>query len=489
MTLDPLKGRITLRSPAQFSVGVVLLTTLLHLLVLGRFDLSVDEAHYALYGLNPDWSYFDHPPMVGWLQAVVVPFSQSEFALRIWAVLLGIASSAVLFRLTRALFPESSPWSAAIAVALLNSALIYQLVTMALVPEMPLLLFALFAAWMLYRALQEGRLIHWMGVGLGFGLAGLSKYTAVTLVVTTLVLLVWERRWRVLRTPGPWLAALVALLLIGPVLYWNLHHDWLSFRYQLGHGAPDRHWSLVRFSRAQLIQFFTYAPAVMIFGIWAIMRGWRERHHPGVIFSLALGLPLLMLMGWGAGLEETLPHWTLLGWAGLLPFVAWLVVRHWQSRWVRITSWISASYSLVMIVLLHSLLFKPWLPFDEYRHPLGDLLGWRDAAVNAQQLAEARGGAPIFVGNWSLGSRIAWYARPTRVVVADDRYDQFDLWSGSPAAGEGGVLIIPDNYEGRPDVSGMARFERCELLDVKAKVVNDTPVHRFSFYECSGYRG
>ncbi|HEY0719861.1 MAG TPA: glycosyltransferase family 39 protein [Gammaproteobacteria bacterium] len=483
-----LRERIATLQPSHLAIGIVLFTALLHLLVMGRFDLSVDEAHYALYGLKPDWSYFDHPPMVGWLQTLVVPFFQSEFALRLWAVVLGVASSALLFRLTRALFPVSSPWSAAVAVALLNSALIFQLVTLALVPELPLLLFALFAALMLYRALQEGRLLHWLGVGAGFGLAGLSKYTAVTLVITTLVLLVWERRWRVLRTPGPWLAMVLATLLIMPVLYWNLHHDWLSFRYQLGHGAPDRHWSLLRFARSQLIQLFTYGP-VMIFGVWTLVRGWRERHHAGVRFSLAMALPLLLLMGWGAGLEDTLPHWTLLGWTGLLPLVSVLLVQHGALRWVRVASWLSAGYALVMIALLHSLLFKPWLPFDDYRHPLGDLLGWREAALHAQQLAASHGGVPIVVGNWSLGSRIAWYARPTRIVVADDRYDQFDLWYGSPAAGEGGVLIVPDNYEGRSEVSGLARFTRCELLDTQSKVVGGNIVHRFSFYECSGYRG
>ncbi len=473
----------------QLAYGVVLFTTLLHLLVMGWFDLSVDEAHYALYGLKPDWSYFDHPPMVGWLQALVVPLAQSEFALRIWAVLLGIGSSALLFRLTRALFPEGSVWSAAVAVALLNSAIIYQLVTMALVPEDPLLFFALFAALMLFRALQEGRLIHWIGLGAGFGLAGLSKYTAVTLVMSALVLIVWERRWHLFRTAGPWIAMAIASLLILPVLYWNLNHDWMSFRYQMGHGAPDRHWSLLRFSRAELIQFFAYAPAVVIFGVWAVIRGWRERRHAGVRFALALALPVLLLMGWGAGLEETLPHWTLLGWASLLPFAAWLVMKSWQSRWVRIVTWGSALYSLVMIVVLHSLLFKPWLPFGEYRHPLGDLLGWREAAQHAEVQAEARGGLPIFVGNWSLGSRIAWYARPHRVLVADDRYDQFDLWYGSPARGEGGILIVPDYYESRPDESGIAHFDSCVLLDDMNKNLGGKTVHRFSFYECTGYRG
>ena len=30
--------------------------------------LSVDEAHYLLYAVHPALSYFDHPPLVGWVQ-------------------------------------------------------------------------------------------------------------------------------------------------------------------------------------------------------------------------------------------------------------------------------------------------------------------------------------------------------------------------------------------------------------------------------------
>ncbi len=39
-----------------------------------------------------------------------------------------------------------------------------------------------------------------------------------------------------LRTPGPWLAVLVASLVMLPVLRWNALHDWSSFRFQLEHG-------------------------------------------------------------------------------------------------------------------------------------------------------------------------------------------------------------------------------------------------------------
>ena len=41
---------------------------LLHGIIGAVVGLSVDEAHYLLYALHPALSYFDHPPLVGWLQ-------------------------------------------------------------------------------------------------------------------------------------------------------------------------------------------------------------------------------------------------------------------------------------------------------------------------------------------------------------------------------------------------------------------------------------
>ncbi len=465
---------------------------MLHLLVAGRFALSVDEAHYALYGLRLDWSYFDHPPMVGWLQALVLPFAQGEWALRLWPVLLSLLASYLVFRLARELFPETSPWVATIAVATLQSALIFQLISMALVPEGPLLVFGLGAALFTFRAVRQGRGGDWLVVGLLFGLAGLSKYTAVTLVAGAVAFIALQGRWRVLVTPWPWLAVLVALITIFPVLYWNGTHEWLSFRYQLEHGAPDRSWSFARFATSQAIQVVAYAPAVFIFGVAALLAGWRERRHPGVALSLAFALPILVLFGWGAGYEQTLPHWTLLGWALLAPLTARWLVRGWSTRWVRSIAKGSALYSVVLGLLIHSLLLQPWLPFQPYRHPLGDLIGWQEAAERALELSNHMPGGfdepTIYVGNWSLASRIAWYGRPHRVQVTDTRYDQFDLWYDSPRPGQGGLLVVPDYLRGRPEANGQAWFEACDPLETLTVARAGRPVHDFDFFACRGYR-
>ncbi len=472
----------------QMTALLITALSLLHLLVIGTIELSVDEAHYALYGLWPDWSYFDHPPMVGWLQALLVPLSQHEFTLRLWPLLLGAAASGLLYRLSRELFAGESPWIGFFAVLILQSAIIFQLLSIALVPELPLLLFALGSTLFLHRAVTYGGWRDWLLLGLCFGLAGLSKYTAVTLVVTALLYLLWQRQWRYLWSLRLWGAVVVALICITPVLYWNATHDWISFAYQLGHGMPQREWAALRMVRAQAGQLLAYAPGIFLFGIAALAAARRELDHSGVRLLLALLLPVLLLFGWSSGYEETLPHWTLLAWAALAPLIARWLMRHWQQRGVRYTAYFSLGYSLLLSLIIHSQFAFSWIPFEPYKHPLRDLYGWREASQHALSL-RASEQEPLLVGNWTLASRIGWYARPVTVKVTDSRFDQFDLWYGTPRQGDGGVLIVPSYLAGRDRDNGRARFEKCSLIDEQEVLLDDTPVHKFSYFRCSGFHG
>ncbi len=45
--------------------------------------LSVDEAHYAYYAARLDWSYFDHPPLVGWAQWPLVAIGAPDGLIRL----------------------------------------------------------------------------------------------------------------------------------------------------------------------------------------------------------------------------------------------------------------------------------------------------------------------------------------------------------------------------------------------------------------------
>ncbi len=68
----------------------------------------------------------------------------------------------------------------------------------------------------------------------------MSKYTAALLLPGLLLWMLASaegRRW--FARPEPYLGAVVALLVISPVVAWNYDHDWVSFAKQLGHGVKD----------------------------------------------------------------------------------------------------------------------------------------------------------------------------------------------------------------------------------------------------------
>jgi 4-amino-4-deoxy-L-arabinose transferase-like glycosyltransferase len=473
--------------PARVVFAVVAFLSLLHLLAAGRIALSVDEAHYALYGPNPDWSYCDHPPLVGWLQALVLTISRSELALRFWPVVLAALSSALLYRLTRLLFPEESPWTAVVAVGLLQSAVLFQVVSMALVPEDLLLFLGLAGVLAFHRMVHAGDRRSWLWLGLCLGLAGLSKYTAVLLPASMIAVLAVERRLGMLAKPAPWLSAAVAVALVAPVFWWNIQHDWISFSYQWNHGAPDRHWSSIYLLRSGAAQLLAYGPMLVLFGTIAALSAVRHwRTHEGQRFLLLLAAPVFLIFFITAGFQDALPHWTLLGWALLAPLAARWIVQHWRSVLVKAVAALGLIYSLVLALAIHAQFLHPWLPFKPYQHPLTDLYGWREAAVRA---AELRGDAmqPLMVMNWTQASRIAWYAGAP-VVVLDRGVDQFDLWFGTPAKGANGLLVVTEEQHKRV-IGVINRFEECTTRDHLPTLVSGTPVHTFYFYDCRGYRG
>jgi 4-amino-4-deoxy-L-arabinose transferase-like glycosyltransferase len=474
---------------------IIAASAIIHLLVASRVGLGSDEAHYALYGLHLDWSYFDHPPLIGWIQAVALVFSESEFSLRVFPILISAATSFALYHLVQLLFPLENRRLPLISVALYNLGITFQIMGLSMLPEDPLLLMALLSLIFFIRALEHGRMLDWLGVGFFLGLAGLSKYTAVTLPVTIILFLAWQKRLSVFTQPGIWLAAVTAAIVITPVFYWNMNHDWASFIYQLDHGFKDRPWSFKLFAQSQAAQFLVYTPGLYVASIAAIIAAWYERNHPGVQLLLLLALPVFILFGWGSGFEATLLHWTALAWLGCTPLAARWIVFHWPKTWVKILVWSIPVVSLPILLILYSELFHQWMPVEENKHPFRQLFGWQQAATRAVEIRDklnenisvSQRPAKLFVSNWSIASRLAWYARPNGVLVTDRRSSQFSLWYGKAETGDWGVLVMPIHLR-MPEMKGkQEQFENCREQERLKYVANNRVLTTFIFYICKNY--
>jgi hypothetical protein len=88
--------------------------------------------------------------------------------------------------------------------------------------------------------------------------------------------------------------------------------------------------------------------------------------------------------------------------------------------------------------------------------------------------------------NWTLASRIAWYARPLPVKVIYSHQDQFDLWFGTLQAQDKVLLVDWSIMSFKPPVADH-QFKQCEFLEQLPVMHAGRQLAHFNFLLCSGW--
>jgi 4-amino-4-deoxy-L-arabinose transferase-like glycosyltransferase len=203
------------------------------LLLIGRFELSFDEAYYTLWSRRLAWGYYDHPPMIAaWIRASTALFGSSEFGVRAFGTLVVGALPAVISLAAWRLFGS-------IRIAALASLMWVGMPLVAVAPlatpDAPLVVWWTLGLAALVEIWRAGRPLWWLALGLALGLALLSKFTAAFFAAGVALALLTTpslRRWLV--SPAPYAAALLGLAIFAPFLVWNAENNWPTFAKQLG---------------------------------------------------------------------------------------------------------------------------------------------------------------------------------------------------------------------------------------------------------------
>nr|WP_315847659.1 glycosyltransferase family 39 protein [uncultured Rhodoferax sp.] len=474
--------------------GVLALVFGLHALLGAALGLSVDEAHYLLYAAHPALSYFDHPPLVGWVQWPLVALGAPTGLLRLIPGLLWLATVGGVYRLSLRLLvghPLAQPAALGAVLALALAPLLH-ILGIGLLPDTLLMALTVALLWQTTTLMDPEALDRpaaWLLMGALLGLAGLAKYTAVFTALALGLVLLWVHGLRLLRKPWLWAALALAVVLVLPVLVWNAQHQWASFVYQLAHGKGSQ-WQVLHVLRFGLLQLLAFGP-LLLAAAWA--RGARRAAWLWGVFALPFAIFAYM-----AGGGSSLPHWTAPAWVALAPLAGLGLARAWQSshraaRWLVLG--LGGLQALACAGLLGLMLSAGWpvLPGSDAAvakqpNPFADLHGWEAAGARAQTLAAQHGLGSVAVQNWTLASRLGWYARPLPVYVLEDRETQFRFWAGDLPVG-GSTLLVDWSHLAYEVPLGAQGFASCTLLDTQQATHWGRPLARFRFYDCRGWSG
>lgn len=483
---------------------LIVLSTLFRLAWAAGIGPGNDEAYHYLFTTHRDWSYFDHPPMLALIASAGRALTggvDSLFTLRLGFVLLFAGSTWLMARLTERRYGASAGLFAAIA---LNVSAYYLLAagTFAL-PDGPLLFFWLLTLDRLDAAFERPeRLGPWIGVGLAWGGALLSKYHAVFLPAGALVYILVEPRARgCLRRAGPYLAAVIGLLVFSPVIVWNATHHWASFAFQGGRALGT--WRLDPVSLA--ISLFGPA-AYLLPWIWfrlvqiLVREGRTALRGTGNRFLICQAIVPLAAFTALACVRPLLPHWTLVGFLSLFP----LLGRDWEAHWTAAPRRFVRRLGLVAVVPIvigvlavveaRTGFLQEGRPgglalLRPSSDPTAEMTGWEQVADEL----EGRGllnkpGTFLFTSFWYHSGQLAFATRgsTTPVLCYNGRGDarSFAFWSRPEEwVGQDGILVAVNDHPNEPQCFDrwFARLEPITSFEVKR---GGGSIRKIRLYRC-----
>jgi 4-amino-4-deoxy-L-arabinose transferase-like glycosyltransferase len=439
----------------------------------------LDIVEFAAVGREWQLGYAKHPPLLAWICAALHdlcggwgdwPFyllGQLCVAVAFWAV----------WRLARTVLDAPA---ALLAVLLLEATSYYTWMASGFnhnVLSLPC--FALLTLC-LHRALTRRRIGWWLGVGVSLGVGLWSKYVIGLLAIAAaaFVLVDGEAR-RSLRTGGPWLALLAAMLIILPHGLWLAAHGFPTLTYvgtraASPMGALGRLLNPLAFAIGQL----AFAGAALLVALPLLVGvarsgelSARQRFDRRFLSAVVLGPPaLLMAMSvlfnlrlssaWG------LPLWSALG-------VLWLSL--WRVRQTVPAYRRVAQLGVVLALLevgigLGDARLGPYVTGKGARalFPARELA----AAVDAAWQSRTQQALPLIGGERWLATLVAYYgpSRPRVLSGGGLSYAEVDPGafpgiSVADFAARGGVLVWYVDQEGDALPPILARtFPSAELL-------------------------
>ena len=463
--------------------------TLIRLIVAPLFGLGVDEAHYVLYAKYLDWSYFDHPPLVGWVHALFINLlGINEFIARLPAILIFAATSycayGFMVRIT------SSIRISLLAVLALNSSFMLNVLGLMLLPD-SLLLFLIFPLIFIAEKIgREKKLSDFILLGIVLGFMGLAKYTSILLVPPLIIYFLLNKRYDIIFSIPMFLAALIALLLITPVIFWNIHHGFISFRYQGSHVFGSFQPSISNVLVSLAGQFGAYSPFLWVIAFYGFLKSIRARNDY-LLLSVLFGGTIVLFFLFTFSFEKILPHWTSIFYLLFIPVGTHEIIKA-HEKWKINFLYIGIGFSLIVMLLAYAEVAGKFFAFPDYQSPFRDIYGYPEISRQADAIIrnnKSERNKGLAVTNWTMGSRIMYYNIPYQheVFVIDDRKDQFDEWQKNSPKGYD-LLFLVTHFEDL-DVGSYALCRQVDLAGERDLTLNGSKVDTVKFVWCRDYQG
>ena len=237
--------------------------------------------------------------------------------------------------------------------------------------------------------------------------------------------------------------ALIAVAIFSPVILWNGHHHWASFKFQLHHGLSTGDVPPVSSLLAYVGgQFAVSTPILFFLTFFVLWIYGRRRGNPMFIRILLLSTAApLLFFAVSALHHRPEANWPMFAYLPGILLIGCYFGEHWTQQregWAK----------LAVIVALFGTIFihwpeAGWALFPRlHMPPWEQQFGWRDLAAEVDPL---RQGAPVYSVDYGYASELSFYlsGRPeVWPLPFSDRPTAFDDMPGYPPVSQFDRVIL-----------------------------------------------
>lgn len=477
----------------RYVIYLIIISTIIRGLLAWILEFGNDEVYYRLYALYPDWSHFDHPLMVGLVMQLTTInlLFQSEFFLRLGAVLIGAVNLWIIFKIGQQIKDSQTGYYA----SLLYAASIYASIITGvfILPDSPQSLFWIWAIYVIIKTIprdpSEAKSgINMLKIGIIIGLGILSKYTTVFLWFgISVYILAYNRDW--LKSRWLYISVIATFIITLPIIIWNVQNDFISLsfhseRVDMAGYTINPSYFFTEIG-GELLYNNPVNFVIIILSIVAALRGKLSIDKKYIRIILLTGLPLIITFLMFSIFRSILPHWTSPGYNSLIPLAAVYLSQRRSKEKRSLPVVIISALLLILIIIILALaqinygVFK--LDTTKEYHRIGkddptlDLYGYKQSGETFKRIVERdiklgqMSENSILIGtNWFPLANYDYYAASPSGLKSFGigkldkihKYAWINLEQGGFVAGMDAYYLTDSREYHKPDSNVCSYFEK-----------------------------